>query len=133
MIEGRVAAVLNERQVVINRGEGDGVYPDMEFAILEPEAIEVTDPDSNITLGSLEREKVRVRVVEVATMYCIAETFERYGGRGALIRDYGEVFKAVPSKVRTLRSGDVPYAPLVEEASYVKRGDRVREIEAVGS
>lgn len=75
-ITGKVAAVLNARRLVINRGSEHGVEPGMRFRVLEE--LNVTDPDTGERLGELPREVVRVAVIDVEPRYAIAHTFETY-------------------------------------------------------
>ena len=52
-IIGKVAKILDEVKVVINRGSKDGVKPGMRF-VAYAEADEVTDPDTGESLGKWE-------------------------------------------------------------------------------
>lgn len=76
-IEGRIAKVLNTRELVLNRGSDDGVLVNMEFAVVEPR-LSIIDPETEEPLGELEREKVRVRVVETHPKFSLARTYETY-------------------------------------------------------
>ena len=76
-IEGKIAKILNTRELVINRGLDHGVVPDMEFAVMEPH-LSIVDPDTDELLGSLEREKIRVRVFEAHPKFSLARTYETF-------------------------------------------------------
>ena len=76
-IEGKVAAIVNRRELVINRGADAGVQEGMKFRVMD-RLLEITDPESNETLGTLEREKVRVKVSEVHPKFSLAMTYETY-------------------------------------------------------
>lgn len=76
-IEGKIAKILNTRELVINRGTEHGVGPGMEFAVLE-QYLSIVDPDTQQPLGELEREKVRVRVFETHPKFSLAQTYETY-------------------------------------------------------
>ena len=76
-IEGKIARILNTRELVINRGSNDGVDIDMEFAVLEPQ-LSIVDPETQESLGNLEREKIRVRVFETYPKFSLARTYETY-------------------------------------------------------
>ena len=76
-IEGKIADILNTRELVINRGSDHGVAPNMEFAIMEPH-LSIVDPDTQEPLGDLEREKIRVRVFEAHPKFSLARTYETY-------------------------------------------------------
>ncbi len=76
-IEGRVANILNERDLVINRGSDHGVEPGMRFKVNSPE-IKIADPVTGDDLGLLVREKIRVKVLEVYPQFAVAKTYETY-------------------------------------------------------
>jgi hypothetical protein len=76
-IEGKIANILNTRELVINRGFDDEVTIDMEFAVLETR-LSIIDPDTQEYLGDLEREKIRVRVFETHPKFSLARTYETY-------------------------------------------------------
>ena len=54
MLEGQVAAILNEREMVINIGEDAGVKRDMIFRVLDKN-VPVKDPKTGEVLG-VEKE-----------------------------------------------------------------------------
>ena len=76
-IEGKIAKILNTRELVINRGTNHGVRPGMAFAVLEQQ-FGIVDPDTQEPLGNLDREKVRVRVSETHPKFSLARTYETY-------------------------------------------------------
>lgn len=76
-IEGRVASILNERDLVINRGSSDGVLEGMLFMVNQPN-VPIRDPESGLALGELTREKIKVRVIEVHDKFSVAKTYETY-------------------------------------------------------
>lgn len=63
-IEGKVAKIVDERTVIINRGAEAGVREGMKFAILV-EGDAVTDPDTGETLGTWEIVKDYVKTTHV--------------------------------------------------------------------
>ncbi len=72
--EGRVARILNDRSIVINRGSAQGVREGMRFVVFA-ELDEVPDPETGDSLGKLELVKARVvasHVQEKMTV-CTAE------------------------------------------------------------
>ena len=98
-IQGKVARILNDRDLVINRGSGSDVKVGMIFVINEP-TIEITDPDSGMPLGSVAREKIRVKIYETAENFSIGKTYETYVSESLGISFPG---LRAPTKVRTLR------------------------------
>src|SRR6266704_2575452 len=89
-IRGKVARILNSRELAINVGSSDGVVEGMYFDVLDPKGEDIKDPDTGQVLGSLERPKVRVRVVKVQEHLSVASTFRSHsvnvGGRGIDMR-----------------------------------------------
>lgn len=87
-IRGKVAEVVSDREVILNRGSIHGVAPGMYFAILNPHTVGVTDPDTEESLGDIRMVKIVVRAVEVAPKITLARTFRtrrvNLGGNGGL-------------------------------------------------
>lgn len=134
-IRGKVAKVLNSREVVLNVGADHGVTLSMLFDILQPGGEDIKDPDSGEVLGSLERSKVRVKVVDVQSKLSVASTFKTYeiniGGLGGF--GTGELSKMLTppkyvKKVQTLKSDELTPETLKENESFVKTGDPVVQV-----
>ena len=64
-VEGKVAKILGNNEIVINRGSGQGVRRGMLFEVFAPEGEEVWDPDTGETLGTVEDVKAKAEVTEV--------------------------------------------------------------------
>ena len=64
-IRGKVARVLNTREIAINVGVEDGVTVGMYFDVMDLQYEDIRDPDTDEVLGSIERPKVRVKVIHV--------------------------------------------------------------------
>jgi hypothetical protein len=73
-IEGKVAGILTERELVINVGTNKGVQKAMKFKVLAKPA-EITDPDTGELLATIAREKVRVEATDVHEKYSICSTY----------------------------------------------------------
>ncbi len=71
-VEGKIAKVLGNNEVVVNRGREHGVRPGMMFEIFAPEGDEVWDPDTGETLGTVEDVKAKAEVTEVKEKLCVA-------------------------------------------------------------
>lgn len=139
-IEGKVAELLSERDLVINRGAAEGVEIGMRFKILHPRGNEVRDPDTNEVIGNVEWPKVEVKVVSVQEHLSVARTFRTIeipaSGQRSIIdyigRDgFGGIYKPASQRTETLRS-DEPFAQRDIEPwqSYVQRGDPAVQIVA---
>ena len=130
-LEGRVATIVSVREVAINLGATDGVEPGMIFAILAGMPLAVRDPNTGEPLGQIDREKVRVKATEVFDRFSICRTYELY--EALKFPDLASVLPSLAGTrpVRTLKIEDFEEElppPLSEEESYVKVGDRVRQL-----
>ena len=111
-LRGKVARILNERELAINVGQKDGVTRGMKFAVLAETPTEIIDSDTQEVLGVVDREKVRVQAVEVNERFSICSTYEKriVGGRGpadailqGALREWIEPRREI---VRTLEARD---------------------------
>lgn len=134
-IQGKVARVLDTRQLAINVGSGDGVVVGMYFDVLDPKGDDITDPDTGEVLGSIERPKVRVQIVKVYDNLSVASTFRKkevnIGGRGNLaVGGLAEMFMPPKyvTKYETLKTAEKTWEDLSESESYVKTGDPVVQV-----
>lgn len=134
-IRGKVARILNSRELAINVGSEDGVVVGMYFDVLDPKGEDITDPDTDEILGSLERPKVRVQVYRVQDRLSVAQTYKKrsvnVGGKGGLaitgIAEYFMPPKYV-TKYETLKTTEKTWEDLDETESYVKTGDPVVQV-----
>jgi hypothetical protein len=130
-LQGKVAAVLNERELAINIGASHGVEPGMKFKVLAEQPAEIYDPETNELLGTIDREKVRVQVVEIQEKFSICRTYRiRRTSGGPLYGLAAFTLTAPPREIpETLKAEDSSLPPpLSEEESYVKIGDRVVQL-----
>lgn len=129
-LRGRVAQILNERELVINVGEQDGAEEGMRFAVLAGSPVQIPDPETGEPLGWLDREKVRVEAIRVMERMSVCITYETRLVGGALgLIDVSEMFRPKQQIPKTLRATRDSYlAPLTAAESYVKIGDVVREL-----
>lgn len=139
-IEGKVATVLNERELVLNIGSEEGVEIGMRFKILYPGGIEITDPDTDQPLGNVEWPKTEVKIVSVQPHMAVGRTFRTItipaSGHRGMLHQYTSAFDMIsgnyePEKrvVETLRSSDGFAEKEIDAAeSVVKRGDPAVQI-----
>ena len=136
VLEGRVAQVLNERELAINIGEDAGVTTGMKFAILAENALEIRDPVSHTVLDVIDREKVRVEAIEVRRLITICRTYrthqvggDMYLGASLASAALGNLSERLrpPREVReSLRATEGSFPPPLEpKDSFVKPNDRV--------
>ncbi len=132
-IRGKVARVLNSRELVLNVGTKVGVGVGAVFEVLDRKGEQIVDPDSGRILGSVDRPKVRVRVTSVQDELCVASTFKKQkvnvGGQGASASAITQLFlpQRWITKYETLRTDEATWEDLDEKDSYVKTGDPVVE------
>ena len=143
-LTGKIAGILNPRELAINLGSLVGIKVDMVFRILGES--ELYDPDTSEKLGTVQYEKGRVKVVEVKEKFAIVRTFQTYevniGGLGTGLGNlFGSVTSAsagffAPSqwvtRVQTLKyeKTDLELPEREDETSiYVKVGDVVELVE----
>lgn len=130
LIKGHVAGVLNERELIINVGSDDGVTLGMKFKILSDSPIIVKDPITDEEIGEIDREKIRVKCIEVQEKLSVCTTYRVFTQRNVfsgstIMKDLFED----KEYVETLRynPNDKPELLSMEE-SYVKVRDRCIQI-----
>ncbi|MFN3706970.1 hypothetical protein [Microcella sp.] len=128
-IEGKVASILNEREVVLTVGDEHGVQIGMQFNILYPGGLEIPDPDRpGIIIDSIEWPKTQVKVVQVYPQLAVARTFRTLTtpSKGFNMLAAVSGFDYEPSKtvVETLRTdGSFAEREIDAAESVVKVGD----------
>lgn len=139
-VRGKVARVLNEREVAINRGLNDGVEVGMKFNILDPESQEVRDPDTGDLLGYVERSKAPVRVTMVYDKLAVATTFRfrrvNVGGNGIGIGGFDppkwrrryETFRENGAKSKT--KGDAEFSKRVSVGDPVVQAMEIADVDS---
>jgi hypothetical protein len=143
-VEGKVAKILGNNEIVVNRGRKEGVRPGMLFEVFAPEGEEVWDPDTGETLGTVEDVKAQAEVTEVKDRLAVARLHNSGSPFGAvninemqenLQRMFGQMFgEDVRIQGFGTTPGDDPDlesmlgGPL-QDLSKVQVGDAVREIQ----
>ena len=127
VIEGKIAKILNTRELVINRGTDDGVKDGMRFEVID-DFDEILDPDTQEPLGAIKRVKIRVKVSYVQPRFSIARTYETYE-----TSNFAAVFASMTSprtvtRVKTIASGSET-TPIEEGESYIDIGDKVVQVQ----
>lgn len=131
-IVGKVARILNSRELIINRGSSHGVWKGMHFNVLDPKAEDIRDPDTNEVLGSVDRPKVRVEIIQTKDRLSLARTYRKWrvnvGGSG--LSGFSSYFAPPKWETRyeTFRTDEATWEDLEEEKSFVKTGDPVVQI-----
>ena len=130
-IQGKVAAILNTRDLVINKGEYDGVSEGMLFQVTQPD-VPINDPDSGVELGVLVRDKIKVRVVEVYPRFSVAKTYETYSAHIPSVYEQAEAASRVRTVTRVrkiiIEPEEQKTVTIGVEGSTVSIGDPVIQI-----
>ena len=77
LIRGKVARILNSREIAINVGSDHGVSPGMYFDVMDQNHEAIRDPDTQELLGSIHRPKIRVRITMVQEKLSLASTYKK--------------------------------------------------------
>lgn len=107
-LRGQVAELVSDREVILNRGSNHGVQAGQYFAILNPDTIGITDPETGEDLGGIRVVKVVVVAVEVAPKLTLARTFRtktlNMGGTSNALSAFASVSNilAAPKYVETV-------------------------------
>lgn len=132
-IRGKVARVLNAREVALNKGSLAGVEVGMIFKILTTTGAAIKDPDTGEVLGSIELEKTSVKVTVVQDRVAVASTYRtrriNVGGSGFGMLSSG-LFEPPKweSRVETLKTSDARREELDEVNAYVNTGDLIVQV-----
>ena len=126
-IRGKVACVLNAREIAINVGSKHGVSVNMFFDVVGSEHSNIKDPDTKEVLGSIMRPKVRVKIIEVEEKLSVATTYRRedVSIRGPFADLLMSYHPTAEYKYETLKIADEPAEKIDEIESYVNIGDLV--------
>lgn len=136
-IRGKVAKILNSRELVLNIGTNKGVKVGMKFDVMDTKGENIIDPDTKENIGSLERPKVRVKVIDVREQLSVVST---YRSKNINIGGIGTSFEPLVSltayltppkwvkKYETLKTNEATWEDLDESASFVKTGDSAVEV-----
>ena len=139
-IRGKVAQVLNPREIAINKGSSDGVDVGMYFDVMDPHEQDIKDPDTGKVLGSIERPRIRLKITHVQDKLSVASTYQskrvNLGGLSVNLYPtlgFGPIARALMppnwvTKYETLeKTGETP-ASFGEKDSKVKTGDPVVQV-----
>jgi hypothetical protein len=78
-LEGIVARLITDDELLINLGSEEGVEVGYIFKVLDPRTQNVNEPVSGRDLGSIERVKAMVAVVSVSEHLALARKHPRRG------------------------------------------------------
>lgn len=138
-IRGKVAQVLNKKEIAINLGMTKGVTVGMYFDVVDAKGEDIKDPDTGEVLGSIDIPKVRVRVTKAHENLSLATTYRNekvnVGGTAKTsgFRTLGPFARSLMppewvTKYETLEMTEETPKPFNEEDSYIKIGDPVVQV-----
>jgi hypothetical protein len=133
IIIGKVAELLSDRSLIINRGSNDGVRLNMVFKVYDAVGKEVKDPDTGEDLGRVNLPKIEVAVTHVYEKYSIAQTHKykeiNVGGTwtGVNVANIFTPPKYV-KKYETFEIDESTQKKIDEKKSMVKIGDVVEQV-----
>ncbi len=143
-IRGKVARVLNAREIAINIGTAHGVKIGMYFDVVDPNDQDIPDPDTGEVLGSIDRPKVRVKITRVEEKLSVASTYKStrvniggIGSKSTAILDAALGFDRLGktlmppnwvTKYETLEKTKETPEPFDEKDCKVKTGDPVVQV-----
>lgn len=137
LLDGKVAKILNSRELVINIGSKQGVALGMIFEVLDPKGENIVDPDTGEVLGSVDRPKVKVKITRVLEKISVANTYQykqiNVGGSGlGSFSLHGFAQELMPpkwvNKYETLKTTEKTWEDVDEKDCFVKIGDPVRQV-----
>jgi hypothetical protein len=132
-IVGKVAQLMNQYTLAINRGSRHGVTESMRFNILNSLGTHITDPDTSELLGSARIAKVRVEAYRVFDRFSVCRTYQPPASPlgSSLFAQFatGAQGLTIAAPRETLRLQDKPLEEeLFQGESYVKIGDIALQI-----
>ena len=132
-IRGKVARIINAREVVLNIGQDQGVRVGMSFDILTPRGLDIRDPDTGENLGSFQRAKNRIRIIQTQDRLSLASTYRSKSVADALSKAFFgtsalHTATSRENRFETLRTGRDTWEDLPDDDSYVSEGDPVVQV-----
>ena len=138
LIQGRIAKVLNNRDVAINRGSDHGVKKKMLFDVLDRENHDIQDPETGQNLGSFRSSRIRLVITHVDRKFAVASARGKSVNEGGHEQEWGVFARSLlpptwVTKYETLaRADESGRDALDEKDSCVKTGDPVIQVESPG-
>lgn len=100
MISAKVAKVLSDNELVINKGEADGVETGMIFTIKDDRLDDIVDPDTGEDLGSIDRPKISIRIMRTGKRAALGRRYEDQG-------TWLSILSSMQSRPRGILSNDL--------------------------
>lgn len=123
-ISGNVIRILNDREIVLNKGTADGLQEGDYIGIVDPQTQDLLDPITNENLGGIRRYKVALRVTQLADQVAIAATYRTREIPGKLDLSIAFGPRVARTEVERLRLAKDAAQPIPESESRVQAGDK---------
>lgn len=126
-ITGAVAALLNSRELVVNRGSNHGVAVGDRVDV-GTSPVEIVDPETQQPLGTVSRPLISLVVSDIQGALSVARTraagMRNVGRRvaGALAREWDDPRRDVPVHERLILEDEDPSPPQLEGKTLVEVG-----------
>lgn len=128
-VSGKVARIVSNKSVVLNKGSDDGIRIGNYIGVLDSLLQDIVDPDTNDNLGGIRAFKIALRVEQVSQHLAVASTYKTYrknvGGQGFSIGDIARA--SIPPKwveiEQTLKIEIDDAKPIEPSVSKVQVGD----------
>jgi hypothetical protein len=110
VIEGKVAKVLSTDEIVINKGDSNGVRVGMVFVVRDGRLDDLRDPDTDEPLGPIDGPEASFEVVRLGDRAALARRYTANGSLAGLLSGYsGRIaypYRRIPQR-DTVDVGDV--------------------------
>ena len=123
----RIAKIIDDKTVVINAGENEGIILGTKFYILKEKGEEVIDPETKKSLGNLISIKEEVEAVTVLDHMCICQHFSS-SIASTLFSSTKSLFE---SGIKTLNVDDTEITGGLFVDEPIKVGDKVKLVKEV--
>ena len=123
---GKVARVLNKHEIAVNVGTAHGVAVGMYFDVIDAHELDIKDPDTGEVLGSIERGKIRVKIIYAQEKLSVAAASPFLSARQLASSGYRSSRPLGPF-AQSLMSAETKSSS-EKEFSYAKVGDAVVQV-----
>jgi hypothetical protein len=90
LIQAKVARIINNTDLALNKGAEDSVEEGMKFAILSDAGEDIRDPDTGEVLDSIQIAKTVVQIIHVASRSSIGRTFRKHESVSGIFNALGQ-------------------------------------------
>lgn len=121
-IEGKVARIVSEDELIINRGASAGVRVGMIFWVVDTRVLDVVDPDSGAPLGSIDRPLAKFKITAVEPQIALGV---QHSSRGSMAKSLQNVLGA-PERRSSLTTASWPEGVRIGDA-VIWNGEQVTQ------